>query len=271
VRNGSVIAVGVFAVSVACAPDDERPPPPLPCSGCGTPNIGISSGSLPPSGGGSAGTGGAGSDEPVRLEGEVRILTDIAGLTSTRFDDAAAVLAEGTSGDVAGTWSGFEPIFSIDGVKRAQTAWTQVTPGPGDALRTLAPVDTSFPNDAGVVTTALTLATASEIDAIYGSLVSPIERSDLAGQAILVALNGGAPASGVEVLAPAAEAVLYVENGIFSDEATATDRSGLFILANVPAGGWPGSTIVVTLGGSAAGRYDLVVVSGGVTLAGVGN
>ena len=42
--------------------------------------------------------------------------------------------------------------------------------------------------------------------------------------------------------------------------------SGVVILANVPGGAWPETTVPVTLSG-VQGAYNVVVVSGGVTIA----
>jgi hypothetical protein len=207
----------------------------------------------------------------VRLEGEVRILNDINALAASAFTDSAAILAEGETTAVLGQWNGTDP-FSISEVKGAAAVWTQVTPTGGDALLTLAPIDTTQPNSAGVVPTVLTVVRASELEAAYGVLSTPLAPDSSKAQAILVVLVGGRPASGIRVLAPGAEAVVYAQNGTFSDDATSTDTSGLVLVANIPSVPWPGATVSFTLtDGTTTSRWDVKVVTKGVTLAGVGN
>ena len=212
---------------------------------------------------------GSGSGEPVRLEGDVRLVNDLAALTAARFDDPAALRTDGPNGDVVGQWDGIGP-FALDGVKSAGVVWVQATPGPGDVLRGLRPVTTSAPDAFGVVTMALFVARASDFIEAFDLLSSPIAFSGTAAQAILVAVRDGEPVAGARVVAPR-ETILYAENGAFSDTATSTDESGIFMVANVPAGEWPGTSITLTLTGSVTGSYALLLVSGGVTVAEVGN
>jgi len=200
----------------------------------------------------------------------VSVLDSIAALEASTWPDSVDLLVEGRSGDVRGLWNGIDP-FSIDGVKRGPTIWAQATPGPGDALRTLQPIDTSVPNAAGVVQTELTIVRASELDVAFSVLALPVTREEARAQLVLVALSQNRPAAGVSVLAPAAEVVIYVDNGGFTDTATTTDNSGIFLLANVPSVAWPGSGVTVTLSGAVSGRWDLRAVSGTVTFAAVGD
>jgi hypothetical protein len=269
VANRSSILAFVFAASVGCSPEAEKPPPPT-CANCGTSDPGIIGGVPPIDGsGGAAGDSGSG-DTPVRLEGEVRILNDIAAFAAALFMEPAELLVEGQNDDVRGRWTGLEPTFVLDGVQRAPATWAQATPGV-EALRTLQPINTLSPNSAGVVTTVLTVVRTSELDAAFASLTMPITRDQTRAQAILVALKDKQPASGVRVTVLGVESVIYLDNGAFSDAATVTDRSGMFLLANVPAVPWPGTGVVVTLSGAVTGRFDLRLVTGGVTLGGVGN
>lgn len=212
---------------------------------------------------------GSGSSEPVRLEGEVRLVNDLAALTASRFGDPAALRTEGPNGDVVGQWDGIGP-FVLEGVKSAGAVWVQATPGPGDILRGLRPVTTTSPDAFGVVTMALFVARASDFVEAFDLLSSPIEVSLTAGQAILVATRDGAPVAGARAVAPG-ETILYAENGAFSDTATSTDESGTFMVANVPAGEWPGTPVTLTLTGPVTGSYALLLVSGGVTVGEVGN
>jgi hypothetical protein len=269
-RNGVAFLLSWVAL-VACGQQGKKPDP-LTCAGRCVPTTPGTVGHVgqPPPNGGAGGESG-GDDSPVRLEGEVRILNDIVALAASTFTDTAAIVVEGDPTAVLGQWNGTDP-FSISGVRRASAVWAQVTPTGGDALRTLAPIDTSRANSSGVVSTVLTVVRASELDAAYGVLSMPLARDSSKAQAILAVLDGGRPAAGIRVLVPGAEAVVYAENGTFSDDATSTDTSGLVLVANIPSVPWPGATVNVTLTGSTTtSRWDVKVVTDGVTLAGVGN
>ena len=264
-------AVFVATASAGCTPQAEKPDP-ITCRGrcapINPPIIGHVSG---PGGGGSGGAGGdSGSDEAVRLLGTVVLLNDITALAASPLTEPADLLVEGRSGDVNGRYDGND-LFSLDGVQRAPTTWAQVTPGPGDTLRTLQPIDTSRPNEADELSTTLTVVRASELDRAFSVISLPVVPNPSAGQAVLVVQKDGKPAAGVRVFAPAAEVVIYVDNGGFSDTVTATDGSGIVVLANVPATSWPGTGVPVTLSEAVKGRWDVRVVSGGVTFGGIGN
>ncbi|HEX6273840.1 MAG TPA: hypothetical protein VFZ53_12415, partial [Polyangiaceae bacterium] len=252
-----------------CAQPSEKGPP-ITCSGrrCGP--IHIPPVTHVPPGDGEGGAGGSSSeDEAVRLLGDVVLLDDIPGLTASRFVESADVRVEGMSGDVTGRYLGAD-AFAIDGVARGQTTWAQVGPAPGDALLTLQPVDTSRPNDADEVETTLTVVRESELARAFSVIASPVTQNPGAAQLVLVVHKENRGASGVGVIARAAEAVIYVDNGSFSDIVETTDESGIVVLANVPADTWPGSGVTVTLVGTVNGIWDLRVVRGGVTFAGIG-
>jgi hypothetical protein len=267
----SLLPFLALGFGASCGEQVEKPPP-VTCSGrgCGGPIHRPPVTHVPP-GDGEGGAGGSpsGGDEAVRLLGDVLLLDDIPALAASRFVEPAELRIEGRSGDVTGRYLGTDP-FSLDGVASAQTTWAQVTPGPGDALLTLSPVDTSRPNDAGEVETSLTVVRESELDRAFSVISSPVSRNPGAAQLVLVVQRGGRGASGASVIARAAEAVIYVDNGGFSDIVTTTDGSGIVVLANVPADSWPGSGVTVTLTGTVTGIWDLRVVRGGVTFAGIG-
>ena len=254
----------LFVVAVACVDQAEKPPPPT-CSGrCAGPRPG-SVGHVPP--GGSAGAGGeSGTDEPVRLVGDVSLLVNIPALEATDFVEQVDILVEGQDGDVRGSWNALDP-FSIDGVAQGAGVWAEATPLAGDALRTVQPIDTSDPNASGVVETELLVVSASEIDLALGAISVPLTPNPARAQAVLVAHRNGRPVAGVRVTAPGAEAVIYLDNGAYTDTEMATDFSGVFVLANVP----PSGTYTVTLSGAVNASADLRLVSGGVTLGIVGN
>jgi hypothetical protein len=268
--NGRVALLGLALLATnRCAAEQEQPPP-VTCRGdCFIPRPHVV-GHVPPSSG-DAGAGGesGGGEGPVRLGGDVWILNDLPRLTATRFQEPADLVVDGESGDVTGRYTGFDP-FSLDGVKRSTATWVLATPGPGDALPSLQAVDTSKPTDAGGVTVELTVARESELERAFSVISQPIAPNSMAAQVVLAVQKGERAAAGVRVTALDAEAVIYVEGSSFSDTVTETDSSGIVVLANVPASGWPGSGVTVTLAGEVTGRWDLRVVRGAVTIAGIG-
>jgi hypothetical protein len=263
------LIVAVLVASAGCSPQAEKPDP-ITCTGrCAPVQPPIIDPVDPPDPDAGAGGESGSSDEPVRLLGIVLLLDDIPGLNASPLREPAELLVEGRSGDVTGRYDGINP-FALDGVKRAATTWVEVTPGPGDTLRTLQPVDTSRPNDADELTTELTVVRESEIDRAFSVIALPVVPDENAAQAVLVIQKDGRRAAGVRVFAPAAEVVIYSDAGGFSDTVTSTDGSGIVVLANLPASTWPGSGVTVTLSGAVTGRWDLRVVRGGVTFAGLG-
>jgi hypothetical protein len=258
------------AILVACGQRGEKPPPPT-CAGRCSPTkpIVVGQPGLPGSGGtgGTVGGGGAsGEDSPVQLVGEVRSLDDIAAFAGAVYRDRAELLVEGHDADVRGTWTGADETFSLDGVLRANVVWARVTPGLADALPTLQPMDTLVDGSPEVIERNLTVVRESQIDLAFNVLALPVVRDTSLAQAVLVATKDNLPAEGIQVRADAAEAVIYADNGGFSDAVTSTDPTGIVLLANVP-----GSGVTVELSGEGTGRFDLRLLAGGVTVAGVGN
>jgi hypothetical protein len=261
------VAVALLgAVACACAQRGEKPPPPT-CAGKCASTTNIPVGHPPPPGtGGTGGGGGApGDDGPVRLVGEVRSLDDLISFTGTTYRDPVELLVEGEGTDVRGNWTGADATFSLDGVKSAEAVWARATPLLTDALPTLQPLDTRFPNASGVVNRPLTVVRTLQIDLAFSVLTLPVVRDSSMAQVVLVTTKDRVPAAGISVSAPGVEAVIYADNGAFSDAVDSTDPTGIVLLANVP-----GSGVTVTLSGEVIGHWDLRVVSGGVTLVGLG-
>jgi hypothetical protein len=71
------------------------------------------------------------------------------------------------------------------------------------------------------------------------------------------------------VTAPMAETIVYGAAGTFTDDAIATDASGLVLLVNVPASTWPGTLVGVTFTGALEGGADVRAITGAVTLEGI--
>ena len=263
-------AFGSLALFLACEEQKEEPPP-ITCQGrCGLVEPPVIGGAPTPGDDAGAGGDSGGTDEPVRLTGDVLFLHDLSGLGASVLSEPAELLVEGSMRDVMGRFNGIDP-FSLDGVQRATTTWALATPGPGGALATLQPVNTSQPNDDGVVDTSLTVMSESEIDTAYAVISMPIARDVTRAQAVLVVRKDKRPVADVRVTTGSTETVIYADSGGFSDTVTATDPTGIVLLANLSASAWPGSGVTVTLTGAVVGRWDLRVVSGAVTFAGVGN
>lgn len=265
------LAFGSLVLLLACEEQKEEPPP-ITCQGrCGIVEPPVIGGPSTP--GGDAGAGGesGGTDEPVRLTGDVLFLHDLSGLGASVLSEPAELLVEGPTRDVMGRFNGIDP-FSLDGVQRATTTWALATPGPGNALATIQPVDTSRPNDDGVVDTSLTVMSESEIATAYAVISMPVSLDVTRAQAVLVIRKNKRPVADVRVTTGSTETVIYADSGGFTDADTAaTDPTGIVLLANLPASAWPGSGVTVTLTGAVVARYDIQVVTRAVTFAGLGN
>jgi hypothetical protein len=262
------LAAILFAVAVivACVDQGEKPPPPV-CEGCviNVPPV-IHE---PPPDGGSAGAGGEpGTDEPVRVQGDVVLLNDIAAKAAVAFVESAELRAQAPNGDVRGTWNGSDP-FSLEGVPRSAGVWTEVTPFAGDALVTLQPMNTLSPGSPEVIETRLAVVSALEIELALGAISTPLTPDPRRAQAVLLASKNDVATAGVSVSATGVEAVIYVDGGVYTDAATETDASGVVVLANVPV---PSTgSIIVRYEGEVSGSSELRLVAGGVTYGGIGN
>jgi hypothetical protein len=192
------------------------------------------------------------------------LLINIPAVEATDFVEPADIVVKGQNGDLRGRWNGSDP-FSIDGVEQSPGVWVEATPLGGDALLTVQPVNTLKPEAPRVVDQDLLVVSASEIELALGAISSPLTPNPTRAQVVLVAQENDEGLAGVQVSAPDAEAVIYLDNGAYTDTATETDSSGIVVLANVP----PDSSYVVTLTGELTTTAVLRLVSGGVTVAAV--
>jgi hypothetical protein len=269
-------ALTAVFVAFGCAKEPERPRP-VTCVGkCGfTPGLG---GTVSPDGGaGPDGEGGSGNEnEPVELTGNVLILNDELNFSSgALYTDRVALRTEDASGrNVTGTWNGSDP-FSIVNVKRSSVLWVLATPENGvfgDALPALEPVRTNQPS-LGQVDVTLALVRASSIEQILDLASVPLTPDSSKAQIILLlkqhTSGSGEPpaAADVTVTTPSAEGVLYGASGGFSDVSTATDATGVVVLANVASAAWPGALVNVEFTGARTSGARVPAVTGAVTLA----
>jgi len=271
-------ALAAALLAGGCENQGERPPPPTCLGNCGGP-ASISIGApTTPGGGGESGEepaqGGAGNDETVALQGNVQLLFD-----NGRFDsgevltDAASIKSTRADGRTAtDTWNG-KDAFKVSDLPADATVWLLVTPqtAGADAAVTLEPVLTQHPNAQGVVNADLGVVRESNIDTVFDLLSVPVQRDARAAQVVLrltsrSAGSGLTPLSGVTVKSSSAASISYSTGGGYSDVATATDATGVAVLLNCPAGGWPGALVNVEFSGAKSGGAQIRAVTGAVSL-----
>jgi hypothetical protein len=277
-RGAGAWLLVAWASGFGCVSSSE--PPPSTCVGdCGLPpDIGV--GLPPPNGSAGAGDTGdtdAGTSQGVVLTGNVLILNDDLNFsTGALFTDAVDIKTDGANGiAVTGTWDGSDP-FVIQGVQEAAPVWVSATPESAtadDALPALEPVSTDSPDATNRVSVSLGLVHASTIDHIFDLSSVPLTADPTLAQVILLLVSqaSGAgtppPLPGITVTAPSAQNVLYGASGSFSDIATATDATGVVVLANLPATAWPGALVSLEFSGARTSGTQVRAVTGAVTLA----
>jgi hypothetical protein len=274
-RWAPVLAAALIAGG--CQNQGERPPPPT-CLGCGGPaaiSIGFPTS---PGGGGESGEepeqGGGSNSETVTLEGNVQLLFD-----NGRFDsgevltDAASIKSTRADGRTAtDSWNGMD-AFKVTDLPADTTSWLLVTPqtAGADAAVTLEPVLTQNANAQGVVKADLGVVRESNIDTVFDLLSVPVQRDSRAAQVVLrltsrSAGSGLTPLAGVTVKSSSTASISYSTGGGYSDVATATDATGVVVLLNCPAGGWPGALVNVEFSGEKSGGAQVRAVTGAVSL-----
>ncbi|HEX5101980.1 MAG TPA: hypothetical protein VFV94_20870 [Polyangiaceae bacterium] len=275
---GLAPALAGALLAAGCQNQGERPPPPTCVGNCGGPaNISVGFPTTP-GGGGESGEepeqGGASNGETVTLEGNVQLLFD-----NGRFDsgevltDAASIKSTRADGRTAtDTWNGMD-AFEIDELPADTTSWLLVTPqtAGADAAATLEPVLTQHANAQGVVNADLGVVRESNIDTVFDLLSVPVQRDSRAAQVVLrltsrSAGSGLTPLAGVTVQSSSAESISYATGGGYSDVATATDATGVAVLLNCPAGGWPGALVNIEFTGAKTGGTQVRAVTGAVSL-----
>jgi hypothetical protein len=268
-------ATGGAVLLAACNEPTEREP--VVCVGrCGFP--GDEGSGLPQGGRGGGGDdnegGEAGDSDGVTLTSNVLLLNDLDFRNGGPFTDSAEIrIQKAGGGTVTGSWNGNEP-FRIQNVQEGRAVWALGTPAAAlnhDALPTLEPVRTDNPNSEGVVEAdPFALVRASTMENIYDLLTLPITLDSARAQVVLRVVNGaGVGIPGVRVTAPSAGVVIYAASGAFSDAETQTDVTGLVVLANAPAGAWPGSLLSVSFAGTETGAAELRAIAGAVTVVSV--
>lgn len=258
--------------------DDRGMPDPAVCRGdCGSGAEGtVGAGSGKGGSGGSSGASGSSGAQntPVELTGTVLRLNDLVFNGSgfgqaAPYRDLATVTAEGASTNaVTIEYNGFDP-FVLSGVRRGDEVWTLVEPGDdgADAMPTLQPLYTADAGSTGALALDVALLRRSEIEAAYSVLANPAVVEPSRAHVLLLFLDGDEPIAGVSVNAPTAARVIYAAGGTYSDDTSETDETGVVLLANLPAGEWPGSAAQITISGAAVGSFATRLISNAVTIA----
>jgi hypothetical protein len=265
------VALLFLTVGFGCSEPTERTP--ATCMNCG---IVTGGGVGVPGTGGGAGMGGGqagtGATSGVTLTGNVILLDDFGFEMGPLLDDTATLRAQAQGGgSVTGEWSGLDP-YVLEDVLSDPLTWVSITPSSsmGEGLPTLVPANTTRPAADGSITLNLAVVGRTVVETILDILTVPVFRDESKAILILeVRKADGTPLPGVTATAPTAETIVYGAAGTFTDDATATDASGLVLLVNVPASAWPGTLVGVTFTGALDGGADVRAVTGAVTLEGI--
>ena len=266
--RGALLLV-LAALSAGCQKEDNHPPFAAGCeTGC-KPSPGISLG---------AGTSGTtitpANDAAINagtLTGQVLAFSDDGFSRTVPFTKTAVVSADGAAvAAVSGPWDGADP-YLLTGVAVSGANWVSVQPDDtqGDPQWTYHLIPTN-----AFDTVDLPLVSGLVLDQIFSSVIAVTTRSTTQGQVILIFHNSGTSTAlaGLQASLAQAQMTAYSFNGAWtSDDTATTDNSGIVVFANVTAG--PAQTVVVTRAATPtavaaqAGRVDLKVVGGAVTVA----
>lgn len=264
----ALVSAFVFLM-LGCSEPDEHPPVES-CEGCRLPGRGTpgeSSGGRGSSGGGPSGEAGAPSDEnpaePPNAFAVTRFESEAFDVTAIYPREASLKADRDGGGTTEGTWTG-SGLASLD--RLAPEAFVLVTPADSsdDALPTVFRLPERVKSEA----VELPLVRATVLDTILALPTVPLEPSRGRAQVVLRVVQAGTrvPLAGVTIAAPGAEAVLYADGGTYSDAVDETDPTGLVVVVNVPAKGWPGSFSSLTISGTALGSVAYRAVSNAVSL-----
>lgn len=278
-KRASYLTPALLAAGLLGGCSNSRERAPLVCVGnCGGPtNVRIGAPTTPGGGGESGenpGAGGDGSGKTVTLTGDVGLLLDNGRFDmAEKFLDPATIKSTNADGRTASdAWNGMDP-FTVQELPEGSVSWLLVTPQTAgtDAAVTLEPVLAERPDSKGFVSADLQLVRDSNIETIFDLLTVPTQRNAKAAQIVLILTERGAGSgltrlAGITVKATSAETISYSTNGGYSSVATQTDSSGVAVLLNVPAGGWPGSLVSVQLSGVKKGGGEVRAIGGAVSL-----
>ncbi len=214
--------------------------------------------------GGGDGAGGGSSGEPGSLSGNVAVFVDDS------FDFGSLFLYSGTatvrsvdpSGRiVSGPYDGTG--FTLSGLQQGDRTPVLVAPTDDNAL----PLPTLLGLDTHQAL-ALTLPMVSQdiLAEIYASVTALGVIDPGRAQAVYQFVDADMhPIAGVSIATSGADFVAYASGAAWSDTLDETGKQGLAVVANLPAEEFPGSNLVVTLGGAATGDLVLTVVRGAVS------
>lgn len=217
---------------------------------------------MPSQNGSGTGSGGdaSGGEELGVFSGQVVTFATDSFDTGTVLTTGATLSAEGEAGSrVQGNYDG--TAFQLEGVVKAPSNWFLVEPVSIGLLPTLTPVDTRSAPATGL---SIGLAQSLTVDSIFALM--GIERAESRAQIALHLVDAqGLSVSGALVDA-SAERVGYRNAGTWLTNQDGTDDTGLVFLGNVQVGSAL-TTLDLNFSGTAAGRAEVALQAGAVTIA----
>lgn len=251
------VLVASCLLSVACGQKLDHPDVAPACD----PAVSDCKYTPPPStgsnGGGNEGGSDSGGDEVATFTGAVLAFDDDYFDRGALLTGKAEVSATGEAGArISGTYDGTE--FQLTRVLRSSTNWFLATPEvTSGMLPTLSPIDTRKD-----VALTVGVANATIVDGIFVA-TSGTERSTERAQIVLHFVDKQLKAVPGVTAKLTAEVTAYRAAGAWIGEAT--DASGMVFFGNVQAG-TSLSPAKVTLGGTASGVVEVMIVAGATTV-----
>jgi hypothetical protein len=180
------------------------------------------------------------------------------------YPSGATLKAERSGGgESEGTWTGTGTVT----LERLLSG-TFVLVTPTDSTQDALPTVLGLPDNPEVEPLELPLVRATVLDAIFALPTLPLV--PIAGRAQVVFrvddVQTRLPRAGATISAAGAEVVLYADGGTWSDAVTETDPTGLVLIANVPAGPWPGRLSTITVSGAVLGSVPYRAVEDAVSV-----
>lgn len=259
------------AAALACSSETPERPPLVRCDSASQTGCLADQGISGRSGAGSRDAGATDSGDTAverELSGTlVFIDSEVFEPQGVPFRERARVFAEAAEGGfIEDTVTGGE--LALQDVIAEPELWAGVIPEtPVDALPTWSRVvnDPTEPATLGLVRESM-------LDGIYSVLPLPVLRASGFAQLVIRFIDAGTGASlsGVQLVAPQAETVIYDAGLTFSNDATATGVDGIALAANLEAVSWPGSLQSFALAGAASGSVQALLARDAVTVVTIG-
>lgn len=216
------------------------------------------------SGGGSAteGAGGSGAPDTMTLTGSVVEIDDELLENEARFVGVAEVFVQAPSGFVSQSLDGSSDDIALPGVARRRQNWVTVDPAELTYLTTLQPLDTTSDEPVRV-----RIVRTAPVDRALQGLVTPLVRTANTAQiAVFLEDSSGIGRPGLYAEVASAEAVVFSDGAMLSDQMGTTDGSGLVFAVNVLAAPTPTDVVVAVSNGLVTGSVVVRTQSATLTL-----